>query len=297
MSRTPASFGRNLANLHSSDPLHARGVVALLLTAVLWSTGGVFIKSLPLTPLTIAGSRSAIAAVTMLLVLRRPQPTWSVFQWGSIISYSATVILFVVATKLTTAANAIFLQYTAPIWVAVFSWVITKERLTKIDVLAILVVMSGMSVFFLDQVNLGSLTGNLIAVGSGLAFAGVALFMRAQRGSSTTESILLGNVLTAVVCLPFLSPFPLTVPIMMNLLALGVLQLGISYLLYSWALKHVSALEAILLTTLEPLLNPVWVTLFHGETPSMHSVVGGSIVVGAVVLRNVLNVSRPHKQS
>lgn len=269
----------------------------MLLTAVLWSTGGVFIKSLPLTPLTIAGSRSAIAAVTMLLVLRRPQPTWSVFQWGSIISYAATVILFVVATKLTTAANAIFLQYTAPIWVAVFSWVIAKERLTKIDVLAILVVMSGMSVFFLDQVDIGSLTGNLIAVGSGLAFAGVALFMRAQRGTSTTESILLGNVLTAVVCLPFLSPFPLTLPIMTNLLALGVLQLGISYVLYSWALKHVSALEAILLTTLEPLLNPVWVTLFHGEIPSMHSVVGGSIVVGAVVLRNVLNVSRPHKQS
>lgn len=288
MSRKPAS---------SADPLHARGVLALVLTAILWSTGGVFIKSLPLEPLTIAGSRSAIAAVVMLMVLRRPQPTWSGYQWGSIVSYAATVILFVVATKLTTAANAIFLQYTAPIWVAVFSWVIARERLTRIDVLAILLVMAGMSVFFVEQVDGGSLTGNLIAVASGVAFAGVALFMRAQRGTSTTESILLGNVLTAVVCLPFLSPFPLTLPIMANLLALGVLQLGVSYLLYSWALKHVSALEAILLTTLEPLLNPVWVTLFHGETPSVLSMVGGSIVVGAVVLRNVLNSSRLQPQA
>ncbi|MGA0046335.1 MAG: EamA family transporter, partial [Candidatus Kapaibacteriota bacterium] len=145
--------------------------------------------------------------------------------------------------------------------------------------------------------DVGSLTGNMIAVASGVAFAGVALFMRAQRGTSTTESILLGNVLTAVVCLPFLSPFPLTLPVMANLLALGVLQLGVSYLLYSWALKHVSALEAILLTTLEPLLNPVWVTLFHGETPSVLSMVGGSIVVGAVVLRNVLNSSRLQPQA
>lgn len=271
----------------SLNPLHRRGVIALIITAVLWSSGGVFIKSLPLEALTIAGIRSAIAAVVMLAFIRSPRPTWSGAQWGAILSYAATVILFVIATKLTTAANAIFLQYTAPLWVALLSWVVAKEHLTIVDKLTVPIVLAGMSVFFVEQVDHGSMLGNGIAVISGMAFAGVALFLRAQRGVSTTESIMLGNVVTALVCLPFLSPFPLEAGIIAQLLAMGVLQLGISYVLYSWALRHVSAIEAILLTTLEPLLNPVWVALFHGETPSPTALVGGSIVVVAVVVRNL----------
>lgn len=269
-----------------TDPLHRRGLVALVITAVLWSSGGLLIKSLPLSPLTISGMRSAIAAVVMILWLRKPKPTWSAAQWGSIVSYAATVILFVVATKLTTAANAIFLQYTAPIWVGLFSWFVAKERPSRIDTLAVIVVMAGMSVFFLERVDSGSALGNLIAILSGVAFAGVALFMRAQRGVSTTESILLGNVLTAVLCIPFLQPFPLDGTILLQILALGVLQLGVSYILYSWAMRHVTALEAILITTLEPILNPIWVALFYGETPSDVAILGGLIVVGAVVARN-----------
>ena len=271
----------------SLNPLHRRGVIALIITAVLWSSGGVFIKSLPLEALTIAGIRSAIAAVVMLAFIRSPRPTWSGAQWGAILSYAATVILFVIATKLTTAANAIFLQYTAPLWVALLSWVVAKEHLTIVDKLTVPIVLAGMSVFFVEQVDHGSMLGNGIAVISGMAFAGVALFLRAQRGVSTTESIMLGNVVTALVCLPFLSPCPLEAGIIAQLLAMGVLQLGISYVLYSWALRHVSAIEAILLTTLEPLLNPVWVALFHGETPSPTALVGGSIVVVAVVVRNL----------
>lgn len=275
------------------DSLHRNGLIALVVTAFLWSTGGLLIKSIPLSALEIAGGRSAIAAIVMLLWLRKPKPIWTVAQWGSIISYTLTVILFVMATKLTTAANAIFLQYTAPIWVAIFSVFVTKEKLTRIDLFSVLVVMAGMSVFFLDKMEGGQLTGNFIALASGLAFAGVALFMRAQKGVSTTESILLGNILSFVVCAMILvpsatcqvpgaiSPFSL-----FALVIMGVFQLGVSYILYSWAMKHVTAIEAILITTLEPILNPLWVALFIGEIPSTMAIVGGLIVVAGVVARN-----------
>lgn len=241
---------------------------------------------LPLSSLTIAGGRSAIAAVTMLIWLRRPRPTWSKAQFGSIISYAATVSLFVVATKLTTAANAIFLQYTAPVWVGVFSWIIAKERISKIDVWALVVVMIGMAVFFLERVDNGHMIGNLFGLSAGVAFGGVALFMRAQKGESTTESILFGNILTALICLPFFQPFSIEVATVVPLVFLGVLQLGVSYILYSWAMKHVTAIEAILITTLEPILNPVWVTIFYGERPSEIAIIGGLIVVAAIVARN-----------
>ncbi|MFN4908336.1 MAG: DMT family transporter [Bacteroidota bacterium] len=279
-----------------SHSRHAAAVAALGVCALLWSSGGLLIKLLPLSPLAIAGMRSAIAACVMYLWVRRKgpmNPVWTPAQFGSIISYMFTVVLFVWATKQTTAANAILLQYTAPVWVALFSAAITKERLKKLDVIVVLCVMLGMIVFFLDALTPGAMFGNVLAVASGIAFAGVALFMRAQKGTSTTESIILGNVLTAVVCIPFAGGLPdASMDWIAPLLVLGILQLGASYLLYSWALAHVTALEAVLITVLEPLLNPVWVGLALGEMPSTTALIGGCLVVAAVVVRGLVG-SRP----
>lgn len=271
---------------------HGRGLAALVGASLLWSTGGFFIKSLPLSAITIAGSRSAIAAVVLLLYIRKPVFTWSAAQWGSIISYVLTVVLFVSATKLTTAANAILLQYTAPIWVALLSAVVTRERLTTIDRYAVGAVMLGMAVFFFDKLSPDHMTGNIIAVASGVSFALVALCMRAQRGVSTAESILMGNIVAAVVCAPFVQPFPAEPTIILNLLAMGVVQLGLSYVLYSYAMAHVTAIEAVLITVLEPLLNPVWVMLTIGEVPSAYAVVGGAIVITSVVTRGIVVARR-----
>jgi drug/metabolite transporter (DMT)-like permease len=282
-----------------SQSRHGAAVLALVICAVLWSSGGLLIKLLPLSPFAIAGFRSAIAASVMFLWVRRQgplQPTWTAPQFGSIISYMFTVVLFVWATKQTTAANAILLQYTAPVWVALFSAAITKERLKKLDMVVVACVMLGMVVFFLDALTPGAMFGNILAVASGIAFAGVALFMRAQRGISTTESIILGNVLTAIVCIPFAGVLPeVSVDWIFPLLVLGVFQLGVSYLLYSWALAHVTALEAVLITVLEPLLNPVWVGLALGEMPSGTALIGGSLVMAAVVVRGLIQA--PHGSS
>jgi drug/metabolite transporter (DMT)-like permease len=259
------------------------------------------IKTIPLSPLAIAGSRSAIAACVMLawhLMRERAfRPSWSVAQIGSIFSYALTVILFVMATKYTTAANAILLQYTAPVWVALFSAVVARERLRATDIAVVSIVMMGMVVFFLDTLTPGAVTGNIIAVASGVAFAGVALCMRAQRGKSTTESIILGNILTAIVCLPLTGSLAVDADALTRLIILGVFQLGVSYILYAWALAHVSAIEAVLITVLEPLLNPIWVGLVTGETPSTTAIVGGIIVVTAVVARNFVNARTAHTQS
>ena len=282
-----------------SQSRHGAAVLALVICAVLWSSGGLLIKLLPLSPFAIAGFRSAIAASVLFLWVRRQgplQPTWTTPQFGSIISYMFTVVLFVWATKQTTAANAILLQYTAPVWVALFSAAITKERLQKLDMVVVACVMLGMVVFFLDALTPGAMFGNILAVASGIAFAGVALFMRAQRGISTTESIILGNVLTAIVCLPFAGVLPeVSVDWIVPLLVLGVFQLGVSYLLYSWALAHVTALEAVLITVLEPLLNPVWVGLALGEMPSGTAFIGGSLVMASVVVRGLMQA--PHGSS
>ncbi len=269
--------------------VHTRAVLALVLCAILWSTGGLLIKTLPLTALTIAGARSAIAALVIFAWNRNIRPTWSIAQIGSIVCYMLTVLLFVSATKLTTAANAIFLQYTAPVWVTLFSVFITKEKPTRVDGLAVIVVMAGMAIFFLDTLSPGAFVGNIVAVASGVAFAGVALCMRAQKGVSTTESILLGNILTAAVCLPFIEPFAPSTDTFLRLAVLGVLQLGVSYILYSWAMRTVTAIEAVLITMLEPLLNPIWVGVFTGEVPGSTSILGGLIVVAAVVARNFVH--------
>lgn len=277
--------------------VHLKATVALIICALLWSSGGLLIKTLPLSPLTIAGARSAIAALVIFAWTRRANFTWSVPHIGSIICYALTVVLFVMATKATTAANAILLQYTAPIWVAIFSVFITKEKLTRIDFLAVVVVMLGMLVFFLDTLTPGELTGNILALLSGVAFAGVALFMRAQKGASNVESILFGNILTALVCLPFIEPFAPSIDTFSRLAILGALQLGISYILYAWAIRYVTALEAILITALEPLLNPIWVGMFYGEVPTSTAIVGGVIVLSAIVTRNFVNASSIRRTS
>lgn len=269
-----------------------RALFFLGLTAVLWSMGGLLIKSIHTNPMAIAGTRSAIAALLILAVIRRPKLEFSGTKIIGAVCYALTVFLFVTATKMTTAANAILLQYTAPIYVALFSAKILKEKISWFDWAVIAVVLGGMGVFFLDKFSAGHFWGNLIAIASGVAFAGVAIFLRKQKDESPLESIFWGNVLTALIGLPFLIG---SVPGPTGwgcLLILGIVQLGFSYILYASAIKHVTALEAILIPVLEPILNPLWVLLFIGEKPGRWSLVGGGIVLVAVTVRCVMQAIR-----
>jgi drug/metabolite transporter (DMT)-like permease len=266
----------------------SKAIGFLIVTAVLWSSGGLLIKWVSWNPIAIAGTRSAIAVLVLLAVLRRPHLTWSFAQIGGAIAYAASVLLFVSATKLTTAANAILLQYTAPIYIALFGAWFLGERATRLDWITIFVVMGGMVLFFLDELTAGGFWGNVCAIASGVTFACFVLFMRKQKNDSPLESVFLGNILTALIGFPFMFEAMPSASSWVGLLLSGVLQLGLSHVLYSVAIKHVTALEAILIQVIEPILNPVWVLLIMGEAPGPWALLGGFIVLVSVTIRYVV---------
>lgn len=262
-------------------------------SALLWSIGGVLIKSVELHPLAIAGIRGFIAAGVLALFTRKFEFVWTKAQIFAAVSFAYTTLSFVAATKMTTAANAILLQFTAPIYVALLSGPLLGEKTTRRDVIALAVVLCGMTLFFIEKLSGEHFWGNVIALTSGFSFAGIALGLRMQKGKSTLESLLLGHGLTALIGIPFLmfSPEP-TVKDLSILGILGVVQLGIPYILYGIAVRHVTALEASMVPVIEPILNPVWVALVMHEVPSKYSILGGAVVIAAVMWHTAMSVRK-----
>jgi drug/metabolite transporter (DMT)-like permease len=277
------------------SPEHARAVGQMACAALCWSLGGLLIKSVAWPPLAVAAGRGFIAAAFLAAFAPRFRFTWSAAQIGGALAYASTTVLFVTANKLTTAANAILLQYTAPVWIALFGAWFLGERATRADWATIAVVFGGMALFFCDDLRLSGVTGNLVALASGVAFASMTLLLRKQKDTSAVESIFLGNLLAGVIGLPFIVQSG-RLPNTGSWVALGLLgtvQLGFSYLLYSRAIRHVTALEAVLIPVIEPILNPVWVLLMLGERPGPLSLLGGVIVLTAVTLRTLHGLRTP----
>lgn len=272
---------------------HTRSLFFLVAAALCWSLGGLLIKSVGAnwSSLAVAGGRGGIAAVFLLLTNRGLRFHFSRDQLLGAVCYAACTVTFCVATTLTTAANAILLQYTAPIWIALFGAWFLGERATRADWLTIGVVLAGMVLFFADGLELANVLGNSLAVFSGICFAGMTIALRKQKDSSPVESIILGNILAFAIGLPWiLRASNLPASGWFALLLLGVVQLGVSYWLYARAIKHVTALEAVLIPVVEPILNPVWVLIALGEKPSRLALVGGVIVLTAVTWRALVSI-------
>lgn len=273
-----------------------RALGLLLLAAFLWSLGGILIKLVHWHPMAIAGMRSAIAAVLIRVVFRRMSFTWSFYQVGGAVAYACTVLSFVVANKMTTAANVILLQYTAPIHAALFGAWFLGERASRLDWATILFALAGMALFFLDHLTTAGFWGNIVALGSGLSYGWLALFLRRQKSGSPMESVFLGNVLAAFAGLPFMfGPAPGTSD-WIGLLLLGVVQLGLPYILYALAIRHVSAVESLLIPMVEPVLNPLWAFLFLAEVPGRLSLLGGLIILGSVAARGAIPLLRANPE-
>ncbi len=270
----------------------SQAVLLLAATAVLWSLGGVLIKWVSLPPLAVAGFRSAIALTVLLIAFRTQTVNFSVAQLIGGVSYAATVILFVYATKLTTAGNAILLQYTAPVYVALFSGWLLNEKIRWFDWVAIAAVLCGMSLFFLDELSSGGRTGNILAVISGFTFASLVLFMRKQKEASPIGSVIIGNLLTALICLPWMVNSLPSGTDWIGLLLLGVFQLGLSYVCYAVAIKKVTAMEGILIPVFEPILNPVWAFFFVGERIGPWALLGGFLVILSILFRGFMSSVR-----
>jgi drug/metabolite transporter (DMT)-like permease len=263
----------------------ASAYLLLVAASVLWSTGGLLIRWVDWHPLAIAGARSAVSSAVILVYIRKPRFTWSYSQIGAAVCYSAMVFLFVSSVKLTRVANAIMLQYTAPVYTAVFGGVFLGERARWGDWLSVAAVLGGIFLFFLDDLSMGQYLGNILALAAGVALAWMGLFLRKQKSDSPFESILLGNLITAVVGFPFtLRPLP-SPQGWAGLLLLGVFQLGISYIFFASAVKRVKALDTILICTIEPILNPVWVFALMGEKPGSWAFVGGGLIIASLTAR------------
>jgi DME family drug/metabolite transporter len=295
----------------------AVGVALVLAAAALWSTGGVGIKSVAGAPLAIAGWRGLFALpvlVTMVLVRSRGlgsaalAPLRKPWAWLGAASYAVMVICFVVATKRTTAANAIFIQYTSPVYVALLSWPLLRERVTWVDAVACAGVLAGMVLFFREGLSADAQVGNLVAVVSSFGAAGLPLALRADQRALVESgiardlasaavapalAIVLGDLAAVLFCTPAMLAGPPADPHAWLLLAaLGLGQIGLPYVLYALAVPRLTALEGSLVPTLEPILNPVWVAMGTGEKPGPMALVGGGFVLASVLTQALAGRSR-----
>lgn len=278
-------------------PRRHRGLVYVAIAALLWSSSGLFIKLMALNALQIAFYRSLIAALTIFVVcwvrkerldLRLDLPTV-----GCALSYAAVLILFVTATKLTRAANAIFLQFTAPIYLLFLEPLFLHAPFRRRNLAAVGACVVGMALFFGGKLEKGDLLGNLLAMASGLSLAVFSLLLKAKSlrrpDRSPVGAIVLGNLAIGLVCLPFVFRGPaLDLRQGSMLLYLGVFQLGLAYMFYAAGLRYTSATGASITSMLEGVFNPVWVFLGIGERPSSYALLGALIILGAILAHNLL---------
>lgn len=239
-------------------------------------------------PLKVAFFRSAVAAVALLLYFRPRLPRLTPGFLAAIASYTACLITFVVATKWTSAANAIFLQYSGVVWVLLFSPLVVKEPLHVRDAAAIGIALAGMTLFFLGRLDSPGRAGDAMALLSGVFFAGLVLSLRRERGAGAEAAVAWGNVATAAAVLPFVaSDLSLTPRSAGILILLGVFQLAGAYILFVRGIDTVTATQASLVGMLEPIANPIWVFLFLGERPNAVAILGGFVVLGAIAWRTL----------
>jgi drug/metabolite transporter (DMT)-like permease len=275
-----------------------RAMLAVVLCAILWSSSGLCVKLIDWNPFVIAGSRSFIAGITMLIYIRRPVFTFSFPQVAAGVGNTLTMILFVTSTKLTTAANAILLQYYAPILVAIMGWIILKEKPRWEHWTGLGIICLGIVIFFQDKVSGGNFLGNILALTSGFFFALYSVFLRKQKDGSPAESFIISHGLTVIIAIPFLwlTPPEFSPMSVGAILFLGIIQVGISSLLFSYGMKHIPALQAMLIAELEPILNPLWVFLLIGERPSFNAIIGGSLIMASVTFCSIVSARRERTQ-
>ena len=265
------------------------GVIATILAAIIWSTGGLFIKLLPQSAYAILFYRSIYAAILFLVVFR--SKVFKINRLTLIASFFYTILLisFVLATKLTTAANAIFLQYTAPAMVLLLEPIFFKIKLIKINVITVVISIVGMCLFFVDEFSGTFNWGIVYASISGFALAGLVISQRLNYQSAPESSIFLGNIWVVLIMLLFAQPDLSATEVEHSmLLFLGFIQIGVGYMLFTSGQKILSALESSLIALLEPILNPIWVVIGYGEYPSVYAIIGGLIIIAAITLRMVL---------
>ena len=267
-----------------------RSVLCVFLASVCFSTGGLFIKLVPWSPLAINGARNLIGAavIGIYLLATRHRLVFSKRVLVGALSMIGVTTLFAVANKMTTAANTIVLQFTAPVFVILFMAVIYRQKPGRLDVIICFLVLLGVVLFFVDGIRAGNLAGNVIAILSGVCYAGVFMMNTGEK-TDAISSCFLGQLAAGIIFTPLcLQETDFSFPVTAAVIALGVVQVGGAYILFSAGIRHTPAVTASLLTGMEPILNPLLVALFYGEHVSTLSVIGSVIVVCSILTYNIL---------
>jgi len=275
-----------------------KAMLMMAICACMWSIGGIFIKLVSWSPFLIAGGRSVFAALVMgmFMYITKTKVNVCKYSIGAGVCLTGVLICFVTANKLTTAANAIVLQYVAPIFILIISILFLHHKIHKKEVFVVGITAVGIVLFFFDELSPGNILGNIIAMLAGLFLA--LMFMIVGFGGGEDDSIrlsgiLFGHILTALIGIPI--GLPMTESFagieFLCIIILGIIQLGIPYVLYALASKDCSPLACSLIGMFEPILNPVWVLIFDGEKPGFFALIGGVVVIAAVTIWCVIGDS------
>jgi drug/metabolite transporter (DMT)-like permease len=280
----------------------------LAAAAILFSTGGAAVKAVDFTGWQITGLRSGVAAVAIWLMTRQARGRWTGRHVVVGVAYAACLTLFVLANRLTTAANTIYLQSTAPLYLAILAPWLLREPTRRQDLAFMAAVGLGLALFFIGvdqpvETAPDPVRGNLLALGSGMTWAltvcGLRWMASAGEGrGSAAVAVVVGNVIACLAALPFTLPVGRHDPGDWLLVGyLGVFQIALAYVLVTRALETLPALEASLILLIEPVLNPVWAWVFQGERPGAWALVGGGVILGATTVRSVLDARRGPTQA
>ncbi len=274
-----------------------KGTLYMFLSAVLFSIGGLCVKMIPWSAVAINGARSLISVVILLIYAKAARHRLRfnpVILAGAVCTF-ITNLFFSMATKMTTAANAIVLEFTMPVFIILFSWLFFRQRPKKLDTVTCLAVFAGIICFFIDGLSAGNIPGNIVGLISGMTYAGMFMLNGSTKGDAFS-SVIIGQSISVLAGIPFYfkeTDFSL-VPLVYILL-LGVLQTGIAYIFFCRGIGKTGPVAAALVSGIEPILNPVWVAVVSGEMISAVSVAGAVIVIAAVVAYNVIRAREPRK--
>ncbi|NLE13310.1 MAG: EamA family transporter [Clostridiales bacterium] len=267
-----------------------KGPLLMFSSAVLFSLGGLFIKLIPWDAPSTNGARNlvGVCVVGLYMLLSRHKLRLNPAVLLGAAAYASTTTLFTFANKLTTAANAIVLQFSAPVFIILFMWLIFKEKPSRLDTVTCVIVLSGILLFFIDSLSVGGMLGNILSLLSGVTYAFV--FMSGTfHGSDPLSSVFWGQVICSAACGPFIffeTDFSFRAIIF--IVILGVFQLGLAYILFSKGIVITHAVTAVLVSAIEPILSPVWTMIFYNEKLTLTALAGGVIVVGAIVAYNII---------
>ena len=264
-------------------------VLFVFLASVCFSTGGLFIKLIPWSALAINGARNLIgsAVIGVYLLATRHRIVLSPRVFVGALSLIGVTTLFAVANKLTTAANAIVLQFTAPVFVILLMALIYRQKPGRADLITCFLVLLGVVIFFIDGLQAGNLPGNLAAVLSGVCYAGVFMMNTGKR-TDAISSCFLGQLAAGLLFTPLcFRETDFSLPVLLPVLALGIIQVGVAYILFSIGIRNTPPVTASLITGMEPIMNPLLVAAFYGETITALSVAGCVIVVCSILAYNL----------